>query len=113
AGSFIDLHTNAGPNSVGMVLPIIGLPGSGTGATQGMSVEVVMKVPVLPTNTYRAKIFDWGQGASTDSFDLSFDNNGVAFCMENQNNWPNADTYALADFYLSPAAATWYHIVWV
>ena len=111
--SYISLSTVYGPNSVGQALPILGTQGSGSGATQGLSVEVVVKFPVLPTATFRAKIFDFGSGASADSFDLSFDNNGAAFCLENQNAWPNGNTYGLADFYLAPKANTWYHLVWV
>ena len=47
--SYIDLSTASGPNSVGLVMPIFGLPGSGSvGGTQGLSFEVVVKFGAIP-----------------------------------------------------------------
>ena len=115
SGSFINLGTNAGPNSVGMVLPVVGGTGSGSGASAGLSIEVVFKAVTLPTNTYRAKIFDWGQGASTDNFGMSFENNALGWCLEAQNNWTPAYTYSRWDVATTqvPTAGVWYHMVWV
>ena len=113
ATSYVDLTTVFGPNSIGLLLPIIGLPGSGSpGTTQGMSVEVSVKVPSVNTAWWRPKIFDWGQGGGTDTFDLTFDT-GSKLALENQNNFAPANTYFLDDFLTSPQSGVWYHFVWV
>ena len=113
ATSYVDLTTTLGPNSIGLLLPIIGLPGSGSpGTTQGLSVEVSVKFPTVNTAWWRPKVFDWGQGGGTDTFDLTFDT-GSKLALENQNNFAPANTYYLDDFLTSPQQGVWYHFVWV
>ena len=115
AGSYVSLASSTGANSAGVVLPILGLPGSGSGSTQGLSFEVVFKATVLPTSSFRSKVFDFGQGASTDNFGMGFENNANGWCLEMQNNWPIAYTYARWDIGSAwvPQPNTWYHMVWV
>ena len=53
------MNTATGANSAGVVLPMIGGAGSGTGATQGWSVDLVVKLTV---SGGWSKLIDFGDG---------------------------------------------------
>jgi Concanavalin A-like lectin/glucanases superfamily len=123
ASSFVNLAVASGPNSIGVVLPVLGLPGSGNGSSQGLTVEVVIKFQYILSSWWRQKIFDFGQGASADSFDFGLDGAALTggpfqLFLENQNNVaPYIKNYgygyASTPFYPALANGTWYHLVWV
>ena len=116
--SYVDLSLASGPNSVGLALPIFGGAGSGTGAAQGVSFEIVFK----PTAVMSwMKFFDLGNGGGADSLSVGWwDTNGDVYgsmelaalqnCPTNQPGVINST----AEFGLIRPTApinVWYHMV--
>jgi hypothetical protein len=113
--SYIDLNTVTGPNSIGLVMPLIGLAGSGaTGtAAQGLTIELVCKFNVSET---WSKLIDLATGAYIDSIDITWDGNMAgALLVENYNNVhnPPMQTFNQLIFYQNVQLNTWYHIAYV
>ena len=73
--SYVDLATTSGPNSCGLVLPIIGGAGSGTQNqftgqnTRGMTIEMVFKLTAVMS---WSKLLDLGTGGYLDSMAISW-----------------------------------------
>ena len=121
--SYVDLSTATGPQSCGLVLPLIGLPGSGVGTSQGLSFEIVFKYPSSGGMQQSSKIFDFAQGGS-ETVDLSFfppgsGSAGSQLQLEQQNRVaPGVEplgaylaAYTNNVFVFQPN--TWYHLAWV
>ena len=114
--SFINISTANGPNSCGLVAPIIGGPGSGTGATQGWSFEFVWK-PTGESTTW-AKLLDMGNGASNgyaqttnDDWTIGFDGNDqTEFLVETYNSGTPQYPHAFTEL-RELTLGTWYHMV--
>lgn len=72
--SYVDLGTPYGPNSCGLVMPVIGGAGSGnmSAGTQGTTFELVFKVNQVLS---WSKIVDIGTGGNLDSMAISWDGN--------------------------------------
>jgi len=110
--SYIDLATSLGPNSCGVVLPIVGGPGYGTGSNgfgQGWTFEVVFKI--LGADNW-AKIFNFGNGPEIDNIILGWDGADVgALAFENWNS-PAKPAYphGMAGVF-EPKLGKWYHVV--
>jgi hypothetical protein len=106
--SFIDLTTNRGPNSCGVVLPTIGGAGSGTGASQGWTLEIVFKITRMDS---WAKLFSLGRGPELATINFGVDGtdrttmNFEVFDRE-QTKWPHGFT----EFW-QPTLGKWYHAV--
>jgi len=108
ASSYIDVTTNFGPNSCGVVLPVVGGAGSGTGASRGWTFELVFK---LKTMASWAKLFNFGNGPEinnilcgvdgTDSSTMNFE-----IFDTRQTAWP----HGFAEVF-KPSLNTWYHVV--
>jgi len=102
--SYIDVGTATGANSCGQVLPMIGGPGSGTGATQGWSVDMVVK---LTASGGWAKLIDFGDGPfATGSSTI----NDLTITWDGNENNENGAMEGLAVQQLSsPPPATYYN----
>ena len=116
ASSFINLQQASGPNSCGLVLPIIGTAGSGTGSSQGLSFEMVFKFPVGYTILQSSKLFDLGQGG-TETIDLAAQTSG-SLQLEQQNNvQPGLESSSYQATYTAQGSfsqtGVWNHVVWV
>ncbi len=93
--NFINLSTATGPNSCGLVLPLLGTATSSSTAP-GWSFEFVWK-PLGEQNTW-AKLADFGNGASSgyypssnDDWTLGFDGNDqTEFLLETYNAGPGS-----------------------
>ena len=110
--SFVNLQQTSGPQSCGLILPIIGLAGSGTpGVNQGLTFEVVFKYPTGYTLSGGEKLFDFGQGG-TETVDWAYQGSQIQF--EQQNNaQPGLPGYQ-SSFLPSTgvfAVGEWYHVV--
>ena len=116
ASSYINLQLASGPQSCGLVLPIIGGTGSGSGSSLGLSFEVAFKYPLATGLEQSGKIWDLGQGGS-ETIDMSAQSSG-SLQLESQNNVaPGLElNNGYADIY-SPAngfiAGVWHHAIWV
>ena len=119
--SYVNLQLATGPNSIGQVVPIVGLPGSGggtSGQAQGLSFEMTFKLPSAINSTYQSsKLFDLGQGG-TETIDMAAQSSG-SLQLEMQNNFANgveansyASTYTAQGGFLGNNNA-WNHVVWV
>ena len=112
--SYIDLGTTVGPTSCGLILPMLGLPGSGTGASAGMTVELVIK---LGGYLSWSKIFGFSSGPGLDVLGATWDgNNYGAVEMQVYNNRyvTNATFETEMDFIQTWAPLhQWFHIAWV
>ena len=90
-GQYIDLTTVTGPNSIGMLLPVIGGQGFTASATQSVTFEMVVKLMTTPSNGW-AKLFDFGTGANNplnyqlDSVSIGLSIGGLDYL--NFNNIP-------------------------
>ena len=81
--SFIDLNSPTGPNSIGLVMGTFGGAGGSTGATQGWTVELVVKVQqALPYS----KLLTIGNGGYLDDFFIGYDALGQSLYVEISNN---------------------------
>jgi len=105
---YVDVTTNAGPNSAGVVLPIIGGPGSGTGDRAGWSFELVFKVQVM---TSWVKLFNFGNGPEVNNIILGVDgtdSSTMSFEMFDRTRtmWP----HGFAEVF-QPELNKWYHLV--
>ena len=125
ATSYINLQQSTGPQSCGLILPIFGLPGSGTRAPgagqvlQGITFEASFKYPRGYTIQGGEKIFDFGQGG-LETWDWAYQGGQIEFESQNQigpgvlnggsnryaPNFPNALLPQLAVGY-------WQHVVMV
>ena len=112
-GSYIDLGTNQGANSVGMVMPTIG--GAGFypfgDPRQGMSFELVIKLNA--TSTW-AKIACIGDGAGVDDVVIGWDGNDYGrLSLQNLNNAALTPAYVqfMIEMIRAPVLGQWYHLV--
>ena len=116
--SYVDLSTATGPQSCGLVLPLIGLPGSGVGTSQGLSFEIVFKYPSSGGMQQSSKIFDFAQGGS-ETVDLSFfpPAFGSQLQLEQQNRVaPGVEPLGSYLAAYTPnvfVVNQWYHLAWV
>ena len=116
AQSFIDLNTALGPNSVGLVLPVIGGPGLYPYGQplSGWTFEVVVKFTQYPSSGSWAKLFFLGNGMEVDDIIISWNGNDVNTLglqmYSNATTFPQYQ-YGFAEF-LKPVVGQWYHIVW-
>ena len=115
ASSYINLQQSSGPNSCGLVVPIIGTAGSGTGTSQGLSFEMVFKLPSAYPIYQSSKVFDLGQGG-TETIDVAVQTSG-SLQLEQQNNLaPGVEYNEYQATYTAQYGFTtgvWYHVVWV
>lgn len=105
---YIDVNTNSGPNSCGVVAPIIGGRGSGSGETMGWSFELVFKVTTM---TSWVKLFNFGNGPELNNIILGVDgtdSSTMAFEVfdREQTAWP----HGFAEVF-QPELNRWYHVV--
>ena len=113
--NYIDLSVTTGPTSCGVLLPLFGLPGSGSGAQQGLSFEIVFKYPEVSGNGGGDKLFDFGQGGS-ETVDLAYQGNQLQLEQQNQVA-PGTDAGYVSNWIgngngVSFANGVWYHFVW-
>ena len=112
--SYVDLSTTVGPNSCGLTLPMLGLPGSGSGATAGMSIEMVVK---LGGYLSWSKIFGFSSGPGLDVLGATWDGNNygaVEWQIYNNRYVTNATFETEQDFLATWAPLhQWFHIAWV
>ena len=115
ASSYINLQQSSGPNSCGLVVPIVGTAGSGTGSSQGLSFEMVFKFPSAYPIYQSSKVFDLGQGG-TETIDVAAQTSG-SLQLEQQNNVaPGLESNSYQTTYTAQNGFTtgvWYHVVWV
>lgn len=109
ATSYIDLNTNIGPNSCGVVLPDIGGAGWGTGSSQGWTFEIVFKVSQM---SGWAKLFDFGNGVDVGNIVIGIEGTDSTTMYAdvydiNQLEYP----HGLAELF-TPQVNKWYHVVW-
>ena len=114
--SYINLQQSSGPNSAGLVVPLIGTAGSGTGSSQGLSFEVVFKLTSQLSNFESSKVFSLGQGG-LEVIDLGPNTlNGLqTLQLEQQSNIaPGLRSSSYADSFIGQGGLTagvWYHVV--
>jgi len=109
ATSYIDLNTNTGPNSAGVVLPVLGGPGSGVGPEQGWSFETVFKVTRM--NGW-AKLFNAGNGPDVGNIAIGVDGSDVATMYVDVFDRDRTEfPHGLAELF-QPQLGKWYHVVW-
>lgn len=122
--SYIDVNTATGANSCGVVLPMIGGAGSGSGSTQGWSVDMVVK---LTASGGWAKLIDFGDGPfptgspTINDLTITWDGNennengameGLA--VQQLSSPPPATLYNFGVVpILKPVIGQWYHIALV
>jgi hypothetical protein len=115
--NYIDLSTTTGPTSCGVLLPLFGLPGSGSGDAQGLSIEIVFKLPLSSGNGGGDKLFDFGQGGS-ETVDLAYQTGPLQLQLEQQNQVaPGTDAGYVSNWIgngngVSFSTGVWYHFVW-
>ena len=120
--AFVDLTQVTGPTSIGQSLPILFGPSSGSGASYGWSIELVVKP--LSVQTW-SKFFDLGTGAYIDSVYWGW--------LNNNNQWEVANYITVANWLVPPSVGlpgssyiqhsnilntppligSWYHVAWV
>ena len=120
--AFVDLTQVTGPTSIGQSLPILFGPSSGSGASYGWSIELVVKP--LSVQTW-SKFFDLGTGAYIDSVYWGW--------LSNNNQWEVANYITVANWLVPPSVGlpgssyiqhsnilntppligSWYHVAWV
>jgi len=115
ATSYVDMTTNQGPNSCGLIMPMIG--GSGfypaTDSRAGWSIELVVKFTSLET---WGKVINLGNGSPNDDILFSWDGNDLGRLLwENYNNVTATPVYTHAQIETGQKVVlnTWYHIVLV
>ena len=126
---YIDVGTATGANSCGVVLPQpIGGPGSGSGATQGWSVDMVVKLTTASGGW--AKLIDFGDGPFNNSAGGYPTINDLTITWDGNENNENGRMEGLAVQQLSsappvtnynfgvvpiikPVLNQWYHIALV
>ena len=124
--SFIDLVQTTGPNSIGQSLPILFTSSTGSGASYGWSVDLVIKLGAVQT---WSKLFDLGTGAYVDSFYMGWYSNANTIeaaqyiTTTNQLAQMATNNYAtqagssyittITPFLSSPVLNQWYHLAWV
>ena len=119
--SYIDVGTATGANSVGVVLPLIGGPGSGTGASQGWSVDLVVKF--VNSSGGWAKLIDFGDGSpstgTVNDLTITWDGNennenGVmeGLAVQQLNGPSTPYTFGVVPI-VKPVLGQWYHIALV
>ena len=120
--SWINISTASGPNSMGIVAPVIGGPGSGTAAAgnQGWSFEFVFKPSAAEYRTW-AKLLDMGNGQvnspygtsmppNADDWTIGFDGNDqTKFLVETYNSGTINYTHCTIETE-AIAPSTWYHM---
>ena len=113
SGGYIDLTTATGPNSVGLVLPVIGGVGYAAGASQGLSIELVVKMTAVET---WSKLIDLGTGSGLDSLAIGWYSTTDSVEVENYNNAPSGNPLfqpaeSTVPFLTAPSINRWYHIM--
>ena len=118
SNSYIDVGTATGANSAGVVLPQIGGAGSGSGSTQGWSVDIVVKLTGARGGW--AKLVDFGDGpaigTTTNDFTITWDGNdnnetGLVPGLAVQQLSAATTQYNYASCPLiKPVMNQWYHI---
>ena len=111
--SVVNLNAANGPSSIGLTVPVFGGAGSGTGAAQGLTFELVIKqIQVEGWN----KIFNLGTGGGIDTMGFTWDGSNSAnigrIAVQNYNSvpsWIEPNNNFLLDF-LTPNINQWYHI---
>ena len=118
ASSYINLQQASGPQSCGLIVPIIGTAGSGTGSSQGLSFEMVFKYPAAYPLYQSSKVFDLGQGG-TETIDVAAQTSG-SLQLELQNNvQPGLELNSQQGYAATYSAqggfttGVWNHVVWV
>ena len=121
--SYIDVNIPTGSQSCGVVLPQIGGAGSGTGASQGWTVDVVVKLTGAVGGW--AKLIDFGDGAAigstTNDLMLTWDGNDnnetglvPGLAAQQLSSPPPATLYSYASCpMIKPVLDQWYHIALV
>ena len=126
--AYIDLNTAYGGNSVGLVLPPIGGPGSGSGASQGWTVELVVKL--TGSSGGWSKLVDFGDGPfpsvdgsypTLNDLTITWDGNDnnengllEGLAVQQLSSPPPATLYNFAVVpIIKPVLGVWYHIVLV
>ena len=122
---YIDVTTATGANSCGLILPLIGGAGSGTGSTQGWTVDMVVKLTV---SGGWSKLIDFGDGPYNTTALGYTTLNDLTITWDGNDNNENGLLEGLAvqqlsapttvyDFgvvpILKPKIGQWYHIALV
>lgn len=108
--SFADLTTLVGPKSIGLIAPIIGGVGSGTGAARGMTVEIVVKLTDVET---WGKLMMLSSGPQLDAWSMGW--NGNNFNSIESQNWntirAGLTQKGAVSIIQTPPLNQWLHIV--
>ena len=126
--AYIDVGTATGANSCGVVLPLIGGAGSGTGPTQGWSVDLVVKL--TGSSGGWSKLVDFGDGpfpsvdgsySTTNDLTITWDGNDnnengrmEGLAVQQLSSPPPTTLYNFAAVpVVKPTLGQWYHIALV